>query len=183
MSEYFTHFPRIQYDPYGTLPTQTVSATNIFVRNTILNEIKNQTAIFYPYVIQDNERPDVLSFNYYGSVKYTWLIFFANNILDPYSEWPMSSNQFRRYIISKYGSAADANSTIHSYYETVYSDVNGKTDIQIDQIRYNLVSSDLRYTKSYLDYENELNEQKRNIVLIEDVYIKTIFNQAKTTLK
>ena len=44
-----------------------------------------------------------------------WLIFLANNIVDPYYSWPLTQNTFQDFIISKYGTIANAKSTIKHY--------------------------------------------------------------------
>ena len=35
---------------------------------------------YYPYQVQEGERPDTLAHMYYGSVDFMWLILYANNL-------------------------------------------------------------------------------------------------------
>ena len=47
-------------------------------------------------------RPEDIAYYYYGSTDYTWLIYLANNIVDPYHQWPLSQENFNKYLIEKY---------------------------------------------------------------------------------
>ncbi len=42
------------------------------------------------------------NFILYGSVDYIWLVYMANNIIDPYYEWPMNAQTFNDYMVDKY---------------------------------------------------------------------------------
>ena len=117
MSEFFSNYPRIAYDISGTnstVPDYTV-AVNLMIRNKLKDAVEDDVAIYYPYIIPEGMRPDVLSFQYYGDTIYTWAIYLMNNIIDPYWEWPLSYKDFREYMIDKYGSVETAKSQIHHY--------------------------------------------------------------------
>jgi hypothetical protein len=58
--------------------------------------------VFLPYTIEEGLRPEDVAYYYYGSVEYTWLVYLANNIVDPYHEWPLSQEKFDAYLINKY---------------------------------------------------------------------------------
>ena len=117
--KYFQSFPIITYNNQ-TLP-------NILERVKLTDATINDTAIYHPFVINDGERPEKIAYDYYGSTDYVWLIFFANNIIDPYYDWPLSNLEFQDYIIEKYGSIAVAQAT-PAYYQklpsTIYVNVN-----------------------------------------------------------
>ena len=117
MSEFFANYPRIAYDISGsnsTVPNYTV-AVNLMIRNKLKDTVEDDVTIYYPYVVPEGMRPDVLSYQYYGDTIYTWTIFLANNIVDPYWEWPLSYKDFREYVSDKYGSIETAKSQIHHY--------------------------------------------------------------------
>ncbi len=71
----------------------------------------NPTAI-YDYVIKDGERPDTIANAYYGDSNFVWLIFLANDVVDPYYDWPLTQQQFKDFIIEKYGSIEAAKLTV-----------------------------------------------------------------------
>ena len=67
-------------------------------RTKIKDSIKSDIAAYYPYLVQEGERPDILSFRYYGSVSYAYLILLFNNIIDPQFDWPLNTIDFENYI-------------------------------------------------------------------------------------
>ena len=100
MSEYFSNYPKIAYDITGTNNTNPdfTVAVNLMVRNKIRDAVESDITIFYPYVVPEGMRPDVLAYQYYGDTQYTWSILLVNNIIDPYWEWPLSYKDFRGYV-------------------------------------------------------------------------------------
>lgn len=108
MARYFTRFPLVDYD--GT------PAKNILARVDFTDQTKKDIYANFDYVIQEGtSRPDILSFNYYNSSQYDWLVYLTNNIVDPYHDYYMSEADFKSYIIGKYGSTEVARSKILFY--------------------------------------------------------------------
>jgi hypothetical protein len=112
--EFFTYFPTIDYSENKLV--------NIIVRSRIREYVLNNSIIYYPYVVRDGERPDILSHTYYGHPKYTWLIFYANEIFDPIFDWVLDEETFMNYMNHKYAIENDvrpgfqiANQTVHEY--------------------------------------------------------------------
>ena len=82
MSEYFTNFPRIQYDINGTNlidPDYTV-VVNLMVKQKVRDAVDRDIIVYYPYHIPPETRPEIVSYQVYGDVSYTWSIFYANKI-------------------------------------------------------------------------------------------------------
>ena len=72
MSEYFSNFPKIRYDIYGTNSTtpEYSTAINLLIRNKLREVVKDDISIYYPYVIPEEvRRPDVLSQQVYGGTR------------------------------------------------------------------------------------------------------------------
>lgn len=107
MTQYFDHFPLAQYN--GQLCRQ-ITARTALSQNAI-----KSTSLFYPYVAVDGERADVLSFLYYSNPQLDWLVYFANDIIDPYYGWHLSTEQFHTYIADKYGSVYNAQMKIKHF--------------------------------------------------------------------
>ena len=117
MSEFFANYPRIAYDISGNNSTvrDFTVAVNLMIRINLKDAAVVDVTVFYPYVVPEGMRPDVLAYQYYGSTIYTWTIYLVNNIVDPYYEWPLSYKDLRAYIIQKYGSIEIAQSQVHHY--------------------------------------------------------------------
>jgi hypothetical protein len=101
MSRYFSRFPLVDYNG--------VPAKNILARVDFTDEAKRDIYSNFDYVIQDDLiRPDFLSYTYYDSSQYDWMIYLSNNVVDPYYDYYLSVDDFNNYIIGKYGTLASA---------------------------------------------------------------------------
>lgn len=96
MEKYFDKFPKIQYSNNEVV--------DITKRATILDKVYNNPLAYYPYAISSEERPDQLSERYYKDSYQSWLIYFANKIIDPYYEWYLHEREFNEFMVKKYGS-------------------------------------------------------------------------------
>ena len=187
MSEYFSNFPRIQYDVNGTNPISPdyTVAINIMVRQKIRDAIADDITMYYPYIIAGDIRADVLSYQIYGDTAYTWTIFYVNNMLDPYWSWPLTELQFTRFLNSKYGSVNTAKTTVHHYEQITDArvEVTGIADpipertVEIDYTTFRSLGEDYKKTIYVYEYEQEKNEAKRSISLINNSYITSIMEQ------
>ena len=188
-SEFFSNYPRIAYDISGnnsTVPDYTV-AVNLLIRNKLKDAVEDDVAVYYPYIIPEGMRPDVLSYQYYGDTIYTWAIYLMNNIIDPYWEWPLSYKDLREYLIGKYGSVETVKSQIHHYEytararaeETGTSDPVPAYKLEIDYQTYTETAVDEREIIYSYGYEQDLNETKREIQLIDVAYIQNVQDEAR----
>ena len=189
MSEYFSNFPRILYDIKGinsTNPDYTV-AVNIMVKNKIKTAINDDITLYFPYDIEEDDRPDIVSYKFYGDTKYTWLIFLVNGMLDPYWDWPLSYQNFRGFIINKYGSVEKAKSIVKKYLwtareEVTKSKIQERIDahkVEVDYATYIDTDTDARETLSAYDWEKEENEDKRVIQLIDPLFASELLEEAR----
>jgi hypothetical protein len=94
MSNYFENFPVINY--------QGRNVRDITRRNKFLKSVTTNPLLFLPYTVKEGERAEDIAYNYYGSTDYTWLVYLSNNIVDPYHQWPLSEEDFHKYLIQKY---------------------------------------------------------------------------------
>lgn len=92
--EYFDKLPEITYN--GVL------VRDITRRVSFLKQAINNPYVLLPYTIKEGERAEDLAYYYYGNPNYAWLIYLANNIVDPYNEWPLDEDTFNYYIMDKY---------------------------------------------------------------------------------
>ena len=160
-------------------------------------------ATYYKYKIKDGDTPEILASKIYGSPEKHWVILSLNNIVDPLYEWPLTNRILGKFIESKYIDNASAGQTglewatsnTYGYYKVVTKtnpDI-GMTDtnkFKIDANTYNdLVETNNSYvledgsnlrivvtkeTKSYYEYEQELNENKRLISILKPEFVSEI---------
>jgi hypothetical protein len=166
----YTFYPKISYkvDDYDSL-----RAIDITSSLKIKEYLKGYRGIAYvPYLVQDGERPDYVSYKLYGNSQYDWIILLANDIHSVYDDWPKNSVDLQEYVIEKYGSLASAMSTVKYYY-------NASGDI-VDQTTYNSLASNARVSETEYEYELRVNSNKSKIKVIKKSFITAITSQLNT---
>jgi hypothetical protein len=177
----FTYFPKVTYE--------NKESRNIIAKLGLVRDIINKYKVFYPYSVKDGERPDTIAYDYYGESSYEWLVCYPNNIMDIHSDWVKSYREFYRYMERNYGNINDTKNQIHHY---KYTGITGDSKEEIarknwkmSEATFNNTSEDDRagWTPVYLfDYEMELNEDKRNIVLLSNEYLAQINKEIRELL-
>lgn len=190
---YFRRVPDILYLKYKKNPFDGnyIQIKNIFARIKLIDSIVPSSTIFEDYFIQDGERPDTISFDYYGSSGYDWIILIINNIKNIYSDWPLPQLAFNNYVESTY---TDPTGVHH--YETVEQYYKGKKvldggitvpqSFQFVKPDGNLVPLDeSRGPVSNYVYEMRKNDKKREIFLLKpellDQFVQIFENEIKFT--
>lgn len=157
VSPYFDLFPKIKYDIDGDgLNTETV--TNIFKRIGILRDILSNASSYVLYEIEENDTPEILAEKIYNDAGAGWMILYANKIIDPQFDWPMNGSVFKEYIIGKYGSIANAQTTYHHFEKVVETTVDDMTYTRrygVGNERLTRNALNVPYTY-YTPYENNL---------------------------
>jgi hypothetical protein len=194
--QYFDTLPKIiNIDSTGNSKVM----TNLLARASVIPEILKDPLLYYTYDIQEGDTPEIIAHKYYGDSYRYWIVLFANELLDPQWDWPMTSMVFEQYLADKYPST-NVYSEIE-YYEKVITqyDVNTQTTtvnkVRIDEDVYNglPVTQTATYTLptgpvtittdrnavSIYDYELSLNEAKRNIKILNSNYVGEMENQLK----
>ena len=116
---YFRNFPDIKYalsaNKAGT-PTH-IDIKDYFNLLTVRDDIYREETLYTPYNIKNGERPDEISYKFYGDEQFYWVILQINEIVDYYTQWPLSDYELTQYVYKKYGGVTGAGKIHH--YETV----------------------------------------------------------------
>lgn len=123
-------------------------AKNILARAKLSDATKANSRLFLPYTTGGDERVDTISTQYYGTPGYTWLIWFANDTIDPYYGMALNEYDLEQYIITKYGSLADAQRKIVHYKNNWESD---PTKITVNTFN-GMQAGSQKYWSPILDY-------------------------------
>ena len=177
---YFSRFPLMAYDVKGTKNYKLVP--HILRRVKLRSGIRSGMFLFDNYDVKDGERPEDVSFKWFGSSHYHWIILMTNNITDRYYEWPMTQPQFQNFIEDKYGLAnIDA---IHHYEITQTSGPttsNGPDDysylVECNSDESGAVSVSNR------GYEQRLQDKYRQIRLLDRRYLGTFITEFELLIK
>lgn len=94
MAKYFENFPKVMYEGKEI---RDITRRNQFIKNVSTNPL-----VYLPYTVKEGEKAEDIANWYYGSTDYTWLVYLSNNIVDPYHQWPKSTQEFNDYLIDKY---------------------------------------------------------------------------------
>lgn len=112
-------FPRLQYDIVRARFSNFEDVTDIFFRVSVLKSVLNNISTYYDYEIRDGDTPEILADKIYGNPEAYWIITYSNDIYDRNYDWPLDYRSFEKYIINKYGSVANAQSTNHHYEKVI----------------------------------------------------------------
>jgi hypothetical protein len=97
MSSYFKSYPKITItDP---VDGGAVDVVDMFRRLKLNGDIQTNNTLYEEYYIKDGERPEQIANNYYGDIKYYWLILLVNNI--HYDEWALSNSEIEQIVYDR----------------------------------------------------------------------------------
>lgn len=154
---YFTKLKTITYND---------DVVNNIITSIRFKEIINTNeVVFYPYVVEEGERPDQIAAHYYDDDRYSWLVYLSNQIIDPYFQWHLTSEQFNEFIKRKYGSIEQAQTKIAFYRINWYTD-----DSLLSSAAYQALPAALkRYWNPIISYSGSIGsyERKRIDTILE----------------
>jgi hypothetical protein len=191
---YFDNFPKVSllsFSDNRSSSSDYVESTNIFKRGKIRDDFFQVAATFDKFSIRGDDRPDNVAQILYGDSDLDWIILLSNNILNVRDEWPMNGMDFQRYIDNNY--SPEQLAEVHHYETVERRDPEGKLLQQgglvvdgNDTFTYSYRG--INYTEtgttsvSYLEYETQKNDAKRNIFTLKSMYIDTILEDMRDIL-
>lgn len=145
--KYFSNLPIINYaNSY---------ARNILTRVKFVEEYKQVSQAYYPFVQQEGQgslRYEDLSYDYYDDAEDVWIIHLFNEVIDPYYDCTLSQMDFDNFITKKYGSLRNAHQTI-LYYRNNYD----QDDSIITEVGYSVLSAEAKkYWKPTVNFDNRI---------------------------
>jgi len=192
MPTYFRQVPDFEYVS-RTTDSQNISeyktVKNLFKKGKLREDIFGDLSVFTKYKIVGDDRPDNVAFEIYGDETLDWLVLLCNNILNVQTEWPLSQQSFQNFLLSKYRSE-DNLLEIHHYETIKVTDSFGVTivpeglQVQSDYSveyydsgleNYIVKTNIVREVTNY-DYENKIENDKRNIFILKPTYLNVVLN-------
>ena len=192
MSNYFNLIPNFDY--VSRLPDAKISdyiqVKNLFKRGFQREDINSNLMYFTKYDIQGDDRQDNVEHRIYSDSTLDWLILLSNNITHIPTEWPLSQNDFDRFLLDKYGSYDNLYNGVH-HHETV--EVKDSNEVIIVPAGLE-VSAD--FTTTYYDYyvsdmvtklditrpvtnyqyEEKIQNKKREIFILKQEYVSVVMD-------
>ena len=180
---YFTNFPEIDYK---TLNGNQIRVVDITRRFKFIESILERSYIFYNYFVSEGDRPDVVAEKFYDDPDIDWIILLTNRIIDPHFEWHLTYQEFNAFIKKKYGSIESAKTTDCKYFRIIQKfkknndgSIEPELKIGVDRIMYLSLSEESRSKETNYEYEFRLNEERRNIKIIDENFIPQIRKEVK----
>ena len=200
MSDYFKKLPNFEY--VSRLPNAKigdyVTVKNLFKKGALEQDILENLALHTKYKIVGDDRPDNVAYDYYGSSTLDWLVLACNNIINIQTEWPMLQNDFDRFLLDKYETYANLNST-HHYETQEVKNSNGviivpkglecESDYTITYFdsyterQVTILSADCTTEVTNYTYEERIENNKRNIYMLKPRYLSVIRDDMENAMQ
>lgn len=163
---YFQQFPTLNYrsiEVQNGLPREVIrTVPNMLVRLQSTVEL----GAYEWYKVQDRDRPDLLAAQWYDDSQYAWVVMLSNNMRDMY-DWPMTNLEFHDYMAKKYetdpGLLDGIAESQNSVYQYLWKNPDTEQDLVVDATLYATLESDRRSQVSIYEYEEKLNDKRRDI--------------------
>lgn len=160
--KYFSNIPIINYSNNYV--------RNILTRIKMMDTFKQSASAFYPFIVDESSAAGVrlenLAYDYYDDPEDVWLIHIANDIVDPYYDVYLNTEDFQKYITKKYGSIRNANRKILFYRNNYDQD-----DRIVSEETYNQFSGKIKkYWKPSVDFDGRIIGYDRQL---DDTTIST----------
>jgi hypothetical protein len=163
---YFDTFPLVVASDYKN---NAILLTNLMARVEIIPSLLKNPLLFYSYDLKESDRPDIIAHKYYDDSNKYWMVLYANEIMDPLYDWPLTSQQFDAYLKNKYSAAAGGDafvltyttSTVQEYRKTIttYDSTSLETTIKtvvVDLTTYNSTTTG-SITQTFFTINNGLS--------------------------
>ena len=209
MANYFSFFPQTLYQ---LTDNNADVVSKITSRFSFEQSFKENTAVSYEYDVKDGDTPEIIASKLYDSPERHWIILMFNDIVNVETDWPLDQMSLMEFIEKKYkpnaGSGQSginwAQTNTHSYYivQTRTTNSSGEfieTKTRTDANTYaNTVGTVnpvtlqdgkqitiriSKETKSYYEYENEVNDSKRSIKLLKREFIPAVEQEFQDIIK
>ena len=185
MSQYFRKLPNLNYPSLlktRESNTDFIQTKNLFRRVKVREDLFANFMQFDKYKIIGDERPDNVAQKVYDNDDLDWIVLISNNIVDLNNEWPLTQFQLNEFLNDKY--TPQELVSIHHYETLELRDSRNQLilpagivvdeDFNLEYLSGGQVKStnslvDGRPVKAvtFYDYENDLNDKKRNINVLK----------------
>tara|TARA_Y100000590_G_C15388206_1_gene889042 strand:- start:16 stop:684 length:669 start_codon:yes stop_codon:yes gene_type:complete len=196
--KYFSQIPDFQY--VSRLPDATISdyinVKNLFKRGKLKDDVAADATLFTKYKVMGDARPDNVAYDFYGDQNLDWIVMISNNIMNLQNEWPLLQAEFDRYLMDKYETYENLES-IHHYETKEIKNSSGITivpeglEVESDySITYydfllekEITEIDIAVPVTNLQYEEEIDNKKRDIFLIKPKYVGVVKEDMKEIMR
>ena len=175
---YFNKFPKLLYDMKNDGEKKIIP--DIFRRVKVRSKIKDNIALFDRYDVDEGDTPETVSYKLYGSTKYFYIVCLMNDVVNRFFDWPLDEFSFQKFVEDKYTNPG----AIH-HYEITQRSGEQTGDGPADYSHKLEVNSDYPGAQSVSnrEYENRLQDQKRQINILLPKYLATFEQEFRRLIR
>ena len=175
---YFSKFPKGVYDIAGNKQYKLV--TDIMRRVKVRAKIFDEASLYDKYDVPSGERPELTAFKHFGDTELHWIILLTNDITDAYYGWPLSDQDFEKYVTDKYTNPQG----IHHYEITQSSGSqtgDGPSDFS-HKIEVNETEAGAESVSNY-EYERREQDKKRQVKLLDPRFLPMFLEEFERLIR
>ena len=195
MPSYFRQVPNFEY--VNVLPDAKIGdylpLKNLFKKGKLRDDIFQNIAFFEKYKVEGNDRPDNVAFKVYDDPTLDWVVLLSNNIVNIQTEWPLTQDNFDRFLLDKYGAYDTLYTAIHHYETEEVKNSQGVTivpaGLKVDStysvsyydyfIDQQITTGNISVPVTNYEYEEKNENDKRNIYVLKPTYLNVVLNDMK----
>lgn len=206
---YFSNFPKTLYqisDSNYKKQAEHVLLTDITRNYRFKREVIDKITNFNFYIMEDNETIEIVSEKLYGSPYYHWILMLLNDRYDYIYDFALPADIFEQYIKNKYGNSENAKQLIVDIIDekkgiSTSIEIGPKKSIIVydDNLKMPVIKfinkntgqlttppdfSMIQHIKPIFayDYENKINEEKRNIKVLSEQALNIVLRNFREFL-
>jgi hypothetical protein len=185
---YFQYFPTTLYTAQNGNVYDIVDITK---RIAFFERYRQNDQYTSDYLVQEGESPQSLAQDFYNDPELDWVLLSLNKVIDPFYDWVMSSNVFEEYLDNKYPIGSTYIGGPDTNYLWVLPDgrffpynqngpdtqVGNSVDLDATGL------SNFAFRITYRQYENDKNEARRMIRVVQPTLVSSIVTEFKLEMK
>tara|TARA_Y100000004_G_scaffold39964_1_gene43163 strand:+ start:599 stop:1129 length:531 start_codon:yes stop_codon:yes gene_type:complete len=175
MPQYFSNFPKIYYDAVGNDDYKVV--THLLRRIQIKKGLLEIGSVFDEINLSTHSTPEIVSEQMYGTQDYYWVVLLVNNIKDRFYDWPLTEEQFEKFVNDKYANP----NAVHHYEITQTSGPTSSID-DSHKIQVNSTTPNSTAITNY-EYERRIQDKKARIRVLRPDYLELFVEEFKSLME
>lgn len=152
---------------FGTMQYQGQEARNILTAVLPSRLNIDKSFVYQKYTIKSGDTPESLADQLYQDANLYWVIFVVNNIINPFTDWPVEDGVFDEFVSKKYGNPNGIHHFMDNRIKRICDDVDDATFRAMPPA--NLPFYIVPVTNQ--QHEQALNDEKRDILLVNPRYV------------
>ena len=213
---FFRELPNVTYQtPLSNRisSNEYILAKNLFRSAKTLDWLRNNVTVFNKFIIDDNDRPDIVAEKLYGDPELDYVVIIIAEITNIKQQWPLTNQQLYEYAENRWG--LTGLNALHHYETLEVKDDKGRTvlpaglnvdsqfkidgpDTKLNGGTWSVVRdngsttsvdkveldvSDIGIGVSNYIYEVKLNEEKRKIKVLKEGYLQMFLNDFRRVMR